>query len=314
MNKSTIITMFYDIRKKENHNNNFKNTNYYYELASNFILLLPYPIIFFIDPNNIELENLILNTRKDKLNITYIYKFKLEETYYYNFLDQINENMKFYNIENLNIQKDSSLYLILTNNKFFFIEKAIELNIFNSSHFAFIDFGINHIARDLDEIHNWFNIIPDKIKQLCINPYIEDDEPKDYFNFIYHNNAAGLFTGSKENLLKYSELFKNKWLEIINNKWYQLDEAIMSIIIRENYEMFDLYYGDYESIISNYLFPNLSYNLDIIISSLKKSYDYYNYQYFYNILKYLIPDIQIDENLFNEPFEEIINYMDNYSK
>ena len=35
--------------------------------------------------------------------------------------------MKYYNIENLNIQKDSPLYLILTNNKFFFIEKAIEL-------------------------------------------------------------------------------------------------------------------------------------------------------------------------------------------
>ena len=59
MNTSTIITMFYDIRKLDN--DNFKNTNYYYELASNFILLLPYPIIIFI----------VINIAKNK---AYIHK------------------------------------------------------------------------------------------------------------------------------------------------------------------------------------------------------------------------------------------------
>ena len=59
MNLPTIITMFYNIRKIENiESESVKNVNHYYNLASEFILLLPYPIIIFIDPDNIELENL----------------------------------------------------------------------------------------------------------------------------------------------------------------------------------------------------------------------------------------------------------------
>jgi hypothetical protein len=37
--------------------------------------------------------------------------------------------------------------------------------------------------------------------------------------------------------------------------WYQIDEAVMTMVQRENYELFDFFYGDYEGIISNYLKP-----------------------------------------------------------
>jgi hypothetical protein len=307
MNLPTIITMFYNIRKIENSNYN-KNQNFYYNLSSKFILLLPYPLVIFIEPNNTELEDFILTIRKDKLDLTYIYKFNLEDTYYFQYINQINENKNHFTIHNINLEKDTTLYLILNHNKFFFIEKAIELNFFNSSHFAYIDFGINHVAKNLDEIHNWFLYIPNKIKQLCINPFIENINPKEYFQYIYHNNAGGLFTGSKENLLKYSELFKNKWLEIINDKWFQFDEVIMSMVIRDNYDMFDLYYGDYECIICNYLKPNAPYNLNLIISNLKKVYNCNNLLYLFNMLKYLIPYYQISENQNNEEFYKFIDY------
>ena len=307
MNLPTIVTLYYNIRKIENNNYN-KNNNYYYNYASNFILLLPYPLIIFIEPNNTELEDIILNIRKDKLDLTYIYKINLEYTYYYQFIEIINENKNYFNINNINLDKDTPLYLILNHNKFFFIEKAIELNFFNSSHFIYIDFAINHIAKNLNEIHNWILSVPDKIKQLCINPFIENINYKEYFQFIHHNNAGGLFSGSKEYLLKYSELFKNKWLEVLNDKWYQFDEAIMTLVIRENYNLFDLYYGDYECIICNYLKPNQPYNLNLIINNLNKSYYHNNLLYLFNMLKYLIPYYQISENQNNEDFYKFIDY------
>ena len=73
------------------------------------------------------------------------------------------------------------------------------------------------------------------------------------FQYIYHHTAGGLFTGSKENLLKYSELFKQKTQQIYNEEWYQIDEAVMTMIQRENPDLFDFFYGDYQGIISNYL-------------------------------------------------------------
>ena len=79
-----------------------------------------------------------------------------------------NNNFKIHNLDN---GKDIPLYNILNCNKFFFIEEAIRLNPFNSTHFVWLDFRINYVAQSCEEIHNWIYNIPDKIKQLCINPY-----------------------------------------------------------------------------------------------------------------------------------------------
>ena len=103
-----------------------------------------------------------------------------------------------------------------------------------------MDFGINHVAEGCEFIHEWINNVPDKIKQMCINPFIENVQYKHYFQYIYHNMAGGLFSGSLENMKKYSELFKAKTEEIYNDNWYQIDEAVMTIVHRENPHLFDL--------------------------------------------------------------------------
>jgi len=174
------------------------------------------------------------------------------------------------------------------------MEKAIELNPFDSSHFIWIDFGINHVAKDTEHIHDWITKVPDKIKQLCINPYIENIEPKSYFRNIYHNCAGGLFSGSKENMLKYIELFKQKTEQIYSEDWYQIDEAVMTMVQRENYELFDFFYGDYEGIISNYLKPLHSWWL--INSNIEKCLRMNSTKYLYNILIYLDSYFLQEEN------------------
>lgn len=98
----------------------------------------------------------------------------------------------------------------MNNNKFDCIDKTIRENPFNSSHLIWMDFGINHVAQNTEYISEWIYKVPDKIKQLCINPFTEDICFKQHFEFIYHNIAGGLFSGSLENMKKYSELFKNK--------------------------------------------------------------------------------------------------------
>ena len=76
------------------------------------------------------------------------------------------------------------------------MEKSIEKNPFQSTHFIWMDFGINHVAKNTEKIHEWVYHIPDKIKQLCINPYLENDNRKDFIKYIYHHTAGGLFSGN----------------------------------------------------------------------------------------------------------------------
>ena len=244
----TIVTMIYDIRKMENNTgDNNRTASGYIELAKNYILKLPYPLVVFIDNNEKEIYDAIYSEREahNLLHLTYIYQLDFKETYFYKDLSKLEELHQKFCIRNGNLNHETPLYVILNNNKFCFIERTIELNPFNSSHFIWMDFGINHVAVNTEYIHEWITKVPDKIKQLCINPYIENIEPKTYFQNIYHNCAGGLFSGSKENMLKYIELFKQKTEQIYNEEWYQIDEAVMTMVQRENYELFDFFYVDY---------------------------------------------------------------------
>jgi len=310
-NLPTIVTMIYNIRDKENNNTECSlnhKINKYLDLAKQFILKLPYPIIIFTDDDSIIQD--IQNERVSLKDKTCIYKKPFEETYFYQYLDKLNELQSNYYIINGNIQHETPMYIILNNNKFDFMENAIDLNPFGSSHFIWMDFGINHVALDTHKIHSWIDKVPDKIKQLCINPYIEDIPPKIYFQYIYHNMAGGLFSGSIENIKKYIGLFKEKTQQIYDEGWYQIDEAVMTMVYRETPELFDVFYGDYHGIISNYFSP--IYNIDLILTSSSKCINNNKLQEAYRILCYSLPFFesrQTDNNIFSYMKQHtILNY------
>lgn len=270
----TIVSMIFDIRKIENCNNvNNRKVNQYLELAKKFILRLPYPLMLFIDNNEKEIYDTIYETRKNNnlLELTYIYQIDFKETYFYKDLKRLEELQKIFFIRNGDLNHETPMYIILNNNKFCFMDLAIELNPFKSEHFVWMDFGINHVAENTEKIHEWINLIPNKIKQLCINPYTENVDNKEMFQYIYHHTAGGLFSGSKENMKKYSELFKQKTEQIYNEDWYQIDEAVMTMVQRENPELFEFFYGDYQGIISNYIKP--IHNMDLILRGCQKYID-----------------------------------------
>ena len=279
----TIVTMFYDIRKKEGNydmNNPLnRGIEKYCKLANEFILKIPISLIVFSDcPECIEY---IEQHNKDAI----IINEPFENAYYYKHYSKLQELQTKFHIINGNITQETPMYIILNNNKFYFMEKAIELNPFNSTHFIWMDFGINHVAKDTCNIFDWIQNIPDKIKQMCINPYVEPvNSSKETFQYIYHHTAGGLFSGSKHNLLRYCELFKEKTEQIYSEDWYQLDEAVMTIIQRENPDLFDFYYGDYEGIVSNYNFP--THNIDLILRASQKCINNNNNVRAFEILTY----------------------------
>jgi len=282
---NTIVSMFYKIREKENNTTNTNlnhSVNRYLEFAKNFILKLPYNLIIFTDDN--EIINLINEERQLYSDKTCIINKPFEDTYYYKHLDRLRELQKIYTILNGYIDHETPMYIILNNDKFDFMEHAIKLNPFNSSHFIWMDFSINHVALNCEKIHEWINKVPDKIKQLCINPYIENKDDKEMFKYIYHHTAGGLFTGSSINLLKYCDLFKQKTEKIYNENWYQIDEAVMTMVQRENPDLFDFFYGDYKGIISNYLTP--IHNIDLILVAVQKYINYNKTREAFNMLCY----------------------------
>lgn len=249
----TLVTAFYDIRGIEgavrSQDNKLKDLETYIKLGS-YVMSLPYPIVLYTHK---EIADRFEALRPEGLKSLFkMIIIPFEETYFYKDLDRIAQLREEYPIYNLNMVKDTPLYIILNNNKHFFIEKTIEYNPFKTSHFMWIDLGIAHLGTGNSSIKRWITNIPDKIRQLLINPYLEDTPPHEYFKNVHHNVAGGLFSGSGEYLLKYGTLFKETWERVLSEGWYQLDEAIMGIISREHPEIYSHYYGDYDSLLDNY--------------------------------------------------------------
>ncbi len=315
INNPTIVTMFYNIREKEGKPPNeiklHHRSNRYFESAKKFILSLPYNLIIFTDCN--ECIDMVNKERIENKSKTYIYNKKFEETYYYKDLYKLQELQKIYHIHNGNVEDETPMYIILNNNKFDFIESAIDLNPFNSSHFIWMDFGINHVALNPENIHNWIHKIPDKIKQLCINPYVENIDHKVMFQNIYHHMAGGLFSGSKEKLLRYSDLFKQKTQQIYDEGWYQIDEAVMTIVQRENPDLFELFYGDYQGIISNYVSP--IHNIELILRGSQKCININKTKQAYDILCYCLDyfEVNMKDGLIYDYIQQhiIVDYYNN---
>lgn len=307
----TIVTTYYNIRKMENNSlNDVKKDSDYLDLADQFILKLPYNLIIFIDDNeDYDYICEFINQKRLYKEKTFICKESFSKTFFYKDIDIISDLSNKYNIHNKNYSKDTPYYVILNYNKFYFMDKAIQLNHFNSTHFLWLDFGINHVAKNPEIIHDWIFKIPDKIKQMCLNPFLENDNHKDFFHFIYHHTSGGLFSGNIENMKKYIQLFKNKVTQLYNEEWYQIDETIMTLIQRENPDLFEFYCGDYEGIISNYLKP--VHNLDLIMLGLWKTIHYKNYEFTRNILRFLQyyfdDEKNIHETYYKEYYNEYVN-------
>lgn len=307
----TIVTMMYDIRKMENcTNERNRKLESYIDFSKKFLLTLPYPMILFISPDDSYTKDAILNVRGDLglMDKTIIYELEFKYTYFYRHLSRLEELQRSFFILNGDIQHETPLYVILNNNKFCFIEQSIMLNPFKTTHFLWMDFGINHVALSTDNIHEWITKIPDKIRQLCINPYIERDEPRQFFQNIHHNCAGGLFSGSAENMFKYCQLFKEKTEQIYNEGWYQIDEAVMTMVQRENLDMFDFFFGDYEGIVSNYLRP--VHSLILIQLVMNKCIALNKPDWLYKMLVYMEP-FYLDMVKKNEIDENLLNYINN---
>jgi hypothetical protein len=307
--RPTIITMFYDIRKMDGDQSDYhRKKDTFYSLAKQFILSLNIPLFICVDPDNTEIIEMINKTRSQNgLNsITYIHLERFEDTFFYRYMERIKEMQGKYHIYNGNPRHETPRYITLNNNKFHFIDRAIEINPYMSNKFIWLDMGINHVAQKPFEILNWQYYIPDKIRQMCINPYLEDTPPCELFHNIYHHTAGGLLTGSQEYLTLYIKLYKLKLEQILNEGWYQIDEAIMTLVQRDRPDLFDFYYGDYEGIIANYKNPDLSMNL--IMSAIEKTIHFNRWDGTYKILKYLEPYFQMEANQYSGHFYKFIHY------
>jgi hypothetical protein len=262
-NSPTFVTAFYPIRELENNTGTkIKKTEEYFQLGE-FVCSLRADLVIFT--NEACKEKLEEMTKLRSFGTKIIVR-EFHELPFFKHRDKLEKIRKEYKIYNLNETKDTTFYTILTHSKMDFIKEICETNPFGTNRFCWIDFGITHTAQEPETIYRWMKHIPEKTKFMTVN-HLEQTDYKNYFHQIYHNVAAPIISGSSPYLLSFCEKYNKCVEKMFNDCWWQLEEAIMSIVQRENPGDFEYYIGEYHSVIRNYDF---SINPVLVDMNVKK--------------------------------------------
>jgi hypothetical protein len=166
-----------------------------------------------------------------------------EDIYLYNYRDQITN----FSLISDNPTKNTLEYIFVQCNKTEWISQAIDLNIFKSDQYIWIDFGIYHMMKSIEtekfekSILEMCNKKYDKLRIAACKP-ANHTVTFDVYKIITWAFAGSVFGGNCESLLKFTYLVKNEVLKTINQRHSLMWEINIWYLIKlKNIDFMSIY-------------------------------------------------------------------------
>jgi hypothetical protein len=184
----------------------------YVELASH-LLKVPMNKVVFID------STVYHHFKQFNDEFTVIVPFYKESNYLYKYKDTI-DNSK---IHTTNPQKDTMEYMFTMCYKTEFVRRAMQMNLFNSEQFIWMDLGIKHMITCSDEefVTKVLRLKDVEYKDHVRIPSIWNPDNNywvDIFKDISWYFAGSLFGGNMKSLVKFANDTKDMCLKVIQEK------------------------------------------------------------------------------------------------
>ena len=115
-----------------------------------------------------------------------------------------------------NAHKDTYRFLTFTNSKTELVRKSIQNNVFNATHFAWIDFGIFHIIKNIERTQQIIHkLSTTNLKESFLvtvggchrRPHVD-------FSDVYWRFFGGLFIGDIQSVLHFDKLYNDNFIRI----------------------------------------------------------------------------------------------------
>ena len=188
---------------------------------------------------------------------TIIIARNLEDHKYYKYYPTIEKNSQENPVHNIN--KYTPKHIVIEYSKFSMLHEILQTNPFNTTHFGWIDIGIDHsgVQGNLnvtpDHIEEAFIDIPDNIKILMLKNFSSNEiKTSDYFAYRRFEIAAGYFTGSLSNMEWLCKTFDNEMHKVLEENYAPTEEQIFPHIIDGNRDKFDFWHGNYYEYFTNH--------------------------------------------------------------
>jgi hypothetical protein len=169
--------------------------------------------------------------------------------------DQIIENrrQKPYHFDDRN----TASYYLFCMARYAMLKRVITENPFGSTHFAWLNICIERMGfKNLIELPNVFKYNRDKFSTAWIDyqPLSLIANPGEYYKFGRCGMCSGFFTGNAHYMSQFCDAMEEKFLYYLSLGYGHADEQLFSPIYFERPELFDLYFADYQQMVSNYAY------------------------------------------------------------
>ena len=236
--KTTIVSAFIsNINKSPD-----RSIDKYIE-NGNLILQAKIPKVIFVD------EDLYDEFKERENEYTKIVKTSKDEIYLYEHIDLLTN----FELFTKNPIKDTVDFMFLMSHKTEYVKKAIEMNLFDTDDYMWIDFGVKHMFRDITNqefvgiVEDLGNRSYDKVRIASvwdINTYYS----MEIYQRIVWYFAGSVFGGNKEKLCEFADRNKDLCLKIMTEENTIMWEVnIWYLLYKEHTELFDVYKCDHNN-------------------------------------------------------------------
>jgi len=261
MFKTTVVTMFFNLKKFKDASNLTRPIDFYIKNGVN-TLKLQYPMVIFCDEDSVDIMRKIRNENVDETLIptVYIIKNLTEYDYYIHNWNIIRDNRDRSNGYKESDNRNTVSYFLMGMFKPLALQIAKQRNDFNTTHYAWIDLGCSHIVRKIDEYAPKMLDNPNPKVSACYIYYHPRKHLENMRQFMEFDGPCGIASTAYTVQREYVDRYYNSMFAIFNEMLYKgyghTDETAMIYCFDRYPEIFYIYYGDYKSIFTNYHEPN----------------------------------------------------------
>jgi hypothetical protein len=281
----TLVTAYFDLTKCPDATDDIKarDRDYYLHQYGTTTLHLPYNLVIYCDSDSYEKINKIRPEYLKERTHYVICNFEdfrmiLNGLTFTEYREKIAENRrnKPYEFDNRNTPS----YLLFCMCRYIILKRTIVNNPFNSTHFGWINICIERMGyKNIVYLDEALSCNRDKFSTCYINyraDWLISNLPV-YFSKGYCSFCSGFFTGNGEYMYKFCDAILEKADKLIDMGYGHSDETFYPVVYCEKPEIFDVYYGGYLQMITNYKYTREDVE-SVIHLMVSISFEYKDYE------------------------------------
>lgn len=305
----TLVTCFYHLAK---YGTDFNKPVDFYLNKGKFVLSVPVNLVIYCDIEQYE----FIAAERDRhglLHKTKIVVKPLNEWPLFNYRDKITANRK--GNPTYFDNRNTPTYFAVVGSKFDMIIAATTANYFNNDYYGWIDLGLKYAVGPFH--HQLARVLNCQVAKarFCYMKYWPDSITNNLAE--YYQGAgkmvvcAGFFTGQKQYLTAVCTEGRKILFDTINKGYGHAEEQVLGIIAKRFPQLFDLTYGYYYQLFSNY--DKIRSNATFIWeNTIKPARAHNQHQLCYDACQRLVAAWQDESINLVIPMETMINLIDDY--